>query len=139
MTSERATGPCSVCAYAASHGWWGPNHRGTHCRMCHRSWTAKRAAHCPVCCEHFATDATAQLHWAGGSYGARHLDPRAVPSLVQDCDGVWHMAGSRPASIEQLCAGPQPTRPVAPRRPFGTPCPLTPCMRPLEKVARSVL
>jgi hypothetical protein len=95
---------CPICAYADAHGWWGPNHRGTHCRKCHRSWTAKGATHCSVCWEHFATDGTAQLHWAGRGYGAQHLDPRVVLTLVQDGDAVWHMAGKRPSYVERLCA-----------------------------------
>lgn len=63
----------------------------------------QRVGHCPVCCEHFATDGTAELHWAGRSYGARHLDPHVVSALVQGSDGVWHMAGNRPAYVEVLC------------------------------------
>jgi hypothetical protein len=95
--------PCSVCDQVTTLGWWGPDHRGTHCRKCHRSWTAKGAAHCPVCCEHFATDATAQLHWGGRSYEAEHLDPRSVSALVRDGDRLWHMAGKRPTYVEPLC------------------------------------
>ena len=98
MSATRLVVSCSVCAHADAHGSWPTDHVGTHCRECHRSWTAKGAAHCPVCCGHFAADATAQLHWVGG----RHVDPRAVSRLIQDADGVWHMAGKRPSFPERL-------------------------------------
>lgn len=66
---------CPVCAFADEHGWWGPGHRGTHCRDCHRSWTALKEAHCTACHEHFSTDAHAQSH-RGPNGSCRH--PSAV-------------------------------------------------------------
>lgn len=53
---------CPVCTHADEHGWWGPDHRGTHCRDCHRSWTGLKEAHCTVCCAHFSTDNHAESH-----------------------------------------------------------------------------
>jgi len=88
---------CVVCAYARRHGAWPPDHRGTHCKRCHRSWTARGQAHCTVCCAHFSSDGTARLHWANrDGRGSRHLDPQEVPGLVQNADGVWHRAGQHP-------------------------------------------
>jgi hypothetical protein len=54
------------------------------------------------CCEHFATNGVANLHWGGGkstgapSYHAKHLDPHNVPALIQDAKGVWHGAIKMP-------------------------------------------
>lgn len=59
---------CKVCAYAAIHACWPKDHRGTHCRDCHRSWTGLKEAHCVTCHEHFSTDAHAESH--RGSRGA---------------------------------------------------------------------
>lgn len=78
--------PCAPCAHAARHGWWGPNHRGTHCRGCHRSWTGLAEAHCVGCHEHFTTNGTADLHrQAGqcvppGSLRRKDGSPVLVPS-----------------------------------------------------------
>lgn len=58
---------CSICAYAAVHGWWGPDHRGSHCGDgCHRSWAGLKEAHCPVCHLHFSTDKIADKHRQAG-------------------------------------------------------------------------
>lgn len=53
---------CAICAYAATHGWWGPDHTGTHCRDCHRSWTGTTQAHCAGCHEHFTSAASFDKH-----------------------------------------------------------------------------
>jgi hypothetical protein len=59
--------------------------------------------HCHVCCEHFASDLIANLHWGSGrstgapSYRARHLDPSDVAALRQDKRGVWHKASDKRA------------------------------------------
>lgn len=57
---------CIPCRNAAEIGWWGPEHRGTHCRVCHRSWTGLTEAHCVKCHEHFASPSTADLHDPAG-------------------------------------------------------------------------
>lgn len=54
---------CDLCAYAAVHGWWGPDHKGTHCGDCHASWSGTGKAHCTVCHQTFASNPTADLHW----------------------------------------------------------------------------
>lgn len=59
-------GDCDVCAYAQVHGAWPPEHKATHCRECHRSWAGRAEAHCVTCHEHFSSNATADLHRAGG-------------------------------------------------------------------------
>lgn len=53
---------CETCAYAEDHGWWGPDHRGTHCQDCHRSWTGMRESHCVECHLHFSTDSIGDKH-----------------------------------------------------------------------------
>lgn len=55
-------GECSTCDYADRHGWFGPGHRGTHCRGCHRSWTGLKEAHCRRCHRHFSTPNNFDLH-----------------------------------------------------------------------------
>lgn len=53
---------CDVCAYAAEHGWWGPDFMGTHCRNCHRSWTGKTESHCASCHESFTSVEPFDIH-----------------------------------------------------------------------------
>lgn len=59
MTTVETCGPCE---YAAKENWWGPDHRGTHCRDCHRSWRGTAQAHCAGCHEHFSSTSTFDLH-----------------------------------------------------------------------------
>lgn len=59
------TGECRICAHAEKHGSWPPDHRGTHCEGCHRSWTGFREAHCTVCHLHFSSDGVAERHREG--------------------------------------------------------------------------
>lgn len=84
-------GTCPTCSYADAHGWWGPDHQGTHCRDCHRSWASKAQAHCAVCCAHFTTDGVAELHWRS----SRHVDPSQVDGLYLGPDGVWSTSAER--------------------------------------------
>lgn len=60
MTSHDRS--CELCDHAAEHGAWPPEHRGTHCRVCHRSWRSLVEAHCTICHLHFSTDNTATVH-----------------------------------------------------------------------------
>jgi hypothetical protein len=67
---------CEICAHAAEHGSWPQwllNKGGTHCGLeadaCHRTWTAKREAHCvgtridgAPCHAHFSADSVADKH-----------------------------------------------------------------------------
>jgi hypothetical protein len=84
---------CSICEYAAEHAAWPPDHQGTHCRDCHRSWTSKREAHCVTCHEHFGSNNAADQHWLNG----RHVHPddlppkkdEVSPRLVKRDGGVW--------------------------------------------------
>lgn len=97
---------CLTCAYADEHGSWPPDHRGTHCRDCHRSWTSKREAHCARCCGHFTSDTLAERHWCDGRsreperhrigcdgrhgrpWEPQHIEPATVPGLVL-VNGTW--------------------------------------------------
>jgi len=92
--------PCAVCSYADEHGWWGPGHKGTHCRDCHRSWTGTAKAHCTLCHETFSTNGVADLHWLRGV----HHEPCTVKALRQGDDGTWHTAGERPAHWAKAAA-----------------------------------
>jgi hypothetical protein len=85
---------CPVCAYAKAHASWPPSHRGTHCRRCHRSWVSRAQAHCVVCCEQFATDGVAALHWTADG----HVHPSLFPKLERRDEAlgpVWR-TGQRP-------------------------------------------
>lgn len=53
---------CDICAYALEHGSWPPDHRGTHCYGCHRSWTSLSQSHCAECHRHFGSDAAGDAH-----------------------------------------------------------------------------
>ena len=97
----RPAEPCSICAYADRHGWWGPGHRGTHCRGCHRSWTSTREAHCVVCHAHFSADSAAERHWVKG----QHRDPATVEGLYLGPDGVWSTSADRdPKALRERMA-----------------------------------
>lgn len=56
---------CETCTYAGEHGWWGPDHRGTHCRGCHRSWAALAQSHCTDCHRHFGSNEAGDAHRVG--------------------------------------------------------------------------
>ena len=49
--------PCTPCAYAAEHGWWGdtlPHNTAAHCRSCHVSFPgANKWGHCTKCHQTF--------------------------------------------------------------------------------------
>ena len=53
---------CSICRHAEDFGSWPTDHRGTHCRVCHRSWASLKESHCVVCHQHFSADSVADLH-----------------------------------------------------------------------------
>ena len=57
--------PCTPCAYAAEHGFWGdtlpPN--ATHCRICHQDIPgANKWLHCVGCHITYAGDTAFQRH-----------------------------------------------------------------------------
>lgn len=57
---------CTPCENAETLGWWGPDHKGTHCRGCHRSWTGLGEGHCTVCHLHFGPGGQAwDVHFDG--------------------------------------------------------------------------
>lgn len=56
---------CAPCMYAADHDWWGPNHVGTHCPGCHRTWTGLAERHCAVCHLHFSSEVPWDAHFDG--------------------------------------------------------------------------
>jgi len=97
--SREASGtalPCPICAYADVHASWPPEHRGTHCSTCHRSWTSTAQAHCTVCCAHFTADSVAEKHWLR----TQHQDPATVKGLYFGSDGVWSTSPDRnPAAL----------------------------------------
>ena len=111
MTAPTETA-CATCAFADTHGWWGPGHAGTHCRRCHLSWASTAQAHCVVCCAHFTTAAVADRHWCDGHgpgerqhsascdgqhgrpWAPRHLDPGAA-GLHLGPDGMWSTSAAR--------------------------------------------
>ena len=64
---------CEICEYASEHGSWPTDHRGTHCKGCHRSWTGLAQSHCTVCHRHFGSDAAGDAHWPGK--GSECQDP----------------------------------------------------------------
>lgn len=92
---------CSPCTYAAEHGWWGPEHKGTHCRVCHKSWGGTTRAHCTVCHETFASDGVAQHHWRKDG----HLHPSDVKGFWQDEGGFWHFGTKLPVKPAWMDAG----------------------------------
>jgi hypothetical protein len=92
------TAICKTCAYADQHGWWGPDHAGTHCRGCHRSWTSTAQAHCTICHATFTANGPAELHWPRG----RHADPAIIDELHRGPDDVWSTSADRdPAAIRR--------------------------------------
>lgn len=104
------TTTCAPCAYAAAHGWWGPDHPGTHCRGCHRSWTSTAQAHCTVCHGHFTSDGVAELHWRDG----RHRDPAIVKVLYLGPDGMWSTSPDRdPVAMRKRLAAARRRRGMA--------------------------
>jgi hypothetical protein len=57
----KSSSGCPACDTISRLGWIGPR-APSHCRRCHRSWTAKAQAQCVACCRHFATTKAAALH-----------------------------------------------------------------------------
>ena len=104
------TTACPTCSYADAHACWPPEHEGTHCRTCHRSWTSKAQAHCTVCCAHFTSDSAADLHWRRGV----HVDPEQVDGLYLGRDGVWSTSADRdPAALRARVAAARQARAAA--------------------------
>jgi uncharacterized paraquat-inducible protein A len=88
---------CEVCAHADAHGSWPPDHHGTHCRGCHRSWPSRAQAHCLRCHEQFASPGVADLHWTK----AGHVHPTTVSKLECHDEAygpVWRTATITPSS-----------------------------------------
>lgn len=90
---------CPICTHVEAHGSYGPAHRGSHCRGCHRSWSGTYQAHCATCHRHFASPAAFEHHIATRARGEviEHLDPAKLidkaageAKLVADEDGTWH-------------------------------------------------
>jgi hypothetical protein len=76
---------CSACAHIDKHGWHGIE-GSAHCHDCHHTWTSKRAAHCPTCCEHFTSYTASDLH--DGPNGCRN--PAEIPELAwSDTFQAW--------------------------------------------------
>lgn len=105
---------CPTCEHADAHGWFGLR-RGTHCRRCHRTWTAPREAHCTLCCRHFSTGENADAHV--GSSGcvdpATLCDKRHRPrfKLADRPSGpTWRGAGAYDGPREPQRLGFQPRK-----------------------------
>jgi hypothetical protein len=69
---------CVPCSNAEIRGWWGPDHKGTHCRDCHRSWTGTTQVHCVGCHEHFTSARAFDAHLTHCAPDARETLPVAV-------------------------------------------------------------
>ena len=94
---------CEICEYGRAHACWPPEHKGTHCGDCHRSWTGTREAHCVVCHAHFTGDSVADLHWVKGK---GHQAPETVEGLYLGPDAKWSTEPDRdPVALgERLAA-----------------------------------
>lgn len=98
------TTKCAPCAFAAVHYWFGPDHKGAHCRDCHRSWTGLSEVHCHLCHEHFSAGSTADLaHPNWRSDGPSCVPPGSVFTkagvarlrLAESINGpIWRQNGS---------------------------------------------
>ena len=92
---------CPRCEHAKLHGWWGPPHQLTHCRKCHRDWTAASSqAHCVTCCAHFSTYHGADMHLTpAGCRPPETVRTKAgAPRLVRGHDKhgpIWRRTGGR--------------------------------------------
>jgi|NGEPerStandDraft_6_1074524.scaffolds.fasta_scaffold01244_5 hypothetical protein len=89
---------CEACAFAAEHHRW-PMKAGTHCHRCHGSWISTAQAHCVVCCQQFASNSVADLHWREPKgQPPVHLDPSTLPRLEchdEAMGSVWRSTGDR--------------------------------------------
>ena len=82
---------CAPCDYADRHGWWGPDHKGTHCRDCHGAGRARRghialsvmrpsqATRSPTCI----------------TVMVRTGAPGTVEGLYLGSDGIWSTSADR--------------------------------------------
>lgn len=70
--------------------------------MCGKTWSGKRAEHCPACCETFSSPSAGDKHRTGG-YGNRVCRPPAEVGLVlRDKSGpVWGYPGD-PDALSRL-------------------------------------
>jgi hypothetical protein len=92
---------CETCRRADTEGWTGLND-AAHCHSCHYTWTSKRAAHCPACCEHFTSYSASDLH--DGPDGC--IPPATVPGLVLAADGrTWRLADQSRLPISAASPG----------------------------------
>jgi len=92
---------CEICSYADVNGSWPTDHNGTHCRVCHRSWTGLKEIHCVVCHEHFSTPNNLDLH----KDGTKCILPQDVKNskgetLMKSTEGpngvTWRLTGEAP-------------------------------------------
>ena len=89
---------CEPCTFAAEHHSW-PMTAGTHCHRCHRSWISTVQAHCVVCCQQFAGNKVADLHWREPKgHPPVHLEPNTITRLELHDEAmgpVWRSTGDR--------------------------------------------
>ena len=88
---------CETCDYADERHCWPMT--GTHCHRCHRSWISTAQAHCVVCCQQFASNSVADLHWREPKgQPPVHIDPSTITRLElhdEAMGSVWRSTGDR--------------------------------------------
>jgi hypothetical protein len=102
---------CALCRHTDEHGWHGVE-GAAHCSDCHLTWRSKRAAHCPICCEHFTSYSAAILHESPNGC----WPPEEVPALKLARDRYsWRRADEHGAAISAPGSAdpPDETREVA--------------------------
>ena len=99
---------CPVCTHNLEHGWWGKTipSNATHCRDCHRTWTAKSAGHCAGCHQHFSgktfdAHQTRDRCLTVDEFAAITL-PSGEPKFRLDDSEVWRWAGESPLALRRL-------------------------------------
>ncbi len=80
---------CGVCVYASEHGSWPTDHRGTHCKDCHRSWVGKAESHCTVCHRHFGSEAAGDAHRPGRISKDNCEDPTGFTRFETPRGPIW--------------------------------------------------
>lgn len=82
---------CAVCEYARVHGEWPPDHKGTHCEGCHRSWASTAQSHCSECHRHFGSDKAGDAHriYLRGAKEPACRDPKGFDRWETPDGPVW--------------------------------------------------
>ena len=84
LSASQAT--CKECAHNLKNAWFGLA-KGTHCRGCHKSWSA--GSHCYGCHRHFSSGTGFDLHQRGACDGLEGLRfACGAPKYLLE-DDVW--------------------------------------------------